>query len=582
MQFVFHRKRLSRIQSTFVGIALAGIAWGQNATPTTPADPNVNSPKNATGDAQTNPPVSPKKQVTLGEVVHGAIAQEKRMANLLRNFKPVVETYVQEQRPDPALASVPRNDDYFLSRLDVTGKNTSTLSFTSDEHGGDKKSKSKDNEPFSAAGFAEALFPDLDHFDVQNYDFEFVRWETVGDLRCAVLNVAPKEKTENRGFLGRIWVEDQNYNIVRFTGTFTAKAFAKRSFHFDSWRLNTISIMWTPAYVYTEESDPHDPSHHTLWFKAQTRVWGYDLANAGDHKEYDKRLTDDASMVDPNRHEASQNLNPDLTLGKATYTADDDVVERLQVSGLMAPSGNVNQILETVVNNILVTNDLDIPAVRCRVLLTTPLESFVMGRTIVLSRGLIDVLPDEASLAAVLSHELAHIILNHSTGEKFMAGLTLPFADLEIFSHLNFHFDPAEEAAADKKGIELFGKSPYKDKLAPAELFLEALDARSAQLPHLLHGQLSNDFASSHLVGMTAQAKTLKQLQVDQIDQMAALPLGSRIALDPWSDKIDILKGQAARPASASEKRPFEVGPFYPYLKRLDQAAKAQAAQPAN
>lgn len=517
--------------------------------------------------------VPPKRQVTLGEVVHGAVAQEQRMTTLLRNFKPIVETYVQEQRPDAALKSLPRNDDYFLSRLDVTGKDTATLSFTSDEH---TEKKSKGADAFSASGFAEALFPDLDHFSTNNYDFEFVRWEDLGDVHCVVLNVAPKEKTESRGFLGRIWVEDQNYNIVRFTGTYVAKAYAKRSFHFDSWRLNTISIVWTPAYVYTEESDPHDRG--TLWFKAQTRVWGYDLANAGDHKEYAKRLTDNAATADPQRQETSQNLNPELTLGSNTYSADDKIVERLQVSGLMAPDGNVDRILETVVNNILVTNDLDIPAVRCRVLLTTPLESFVMGRTIVLSRGLIDVLPDEATLAAVLSHELAHIILNHSTGDKFMAGLILPFPDLEIFSHLNFHFDPAEEAAADKKAIELFGKSPYKDKLAPAELFLEALDARSSQLPNLLHGRLSNDFESSHLVGMTAQAKSLKQLQVDQVDQMAALPLGSRIALDSWSDRIDILKAQAARPVSASEKRPFEVGPFYPYLKRLDAAENSQAA----
>lgn len=540
-------------------------------------NPAQASPAQSAPAQATPTQMAPKKQVTLGDVVHGAIAQERRMEKLLRNFKPVVETYVQEQQHDSSLGSVPRNDDYFLSRLDVSGNDTATLSFTSEEH----EKKSKKQGAFSAAGFAEALFPDLDNFNVSNYDFEFVRWETLGEVRCAVLNVAPKPKTENRGFLGRIWVEDQDYNIVRFTGTYTAKSYAKRSFHFDSWRLNTISIMWTPAYVFTEENDPKDPTHHTLWFKAQTRVWGYDLANAGDHKEYAKPLTDNAATADPNRHEASQSLNPDLTLGGNTYSPDDRVVERLQVAGLMAPDGNMNHILETVVNNILVTNDLDIPAVRCRILLTTPLESFVMGRTIVLSRGLVDVLPDEASLAAVLSHELAHIVLNHSTGEKFLAGLTLPFPDLEIFSHLNFHFDPAEEAAADKKGIELFGKSPYKDKLAPAELFLEALDARSSQLPNLLHGQLSNDFASSHLVGMTAQAKTLKQLQVDQVDQMAALPLGSRIALDSWSDKIDIMRGQSAHPVTAAEKRPFEVGPFYPYLKRLDTTEKATAASQA-
>ena len=237
-----------------------------------------------------------------------------------------------------------------------------------------------------------------------------------------------------------------------------AKAYAKRSFHFDSWRLNTISIVFTPAYVYTEESDPHDPSHHTLWFKAQTRVWGYDLANAGDHKEYAKPLTDNVGTADPNRQETSQNLNPELTLGGNTYSPDDKVVERLQVSGLMAPDGNVDRILETVVNNILVTNDLDIPAVRCRVLLTTPLESFVMGRTIVLSRGLIDVLPDEATLAAVLSHELAHIVLNHSTGEKFLSGLTLPFPDSGNLFASGFSFRAGGRSGCRQKSYRVIWK----------------------------------------------------------------------------------------------------------------------------
>ena len=44
-------------------------------------------------------------------------------------------------------------------------------------------------------------------------------------------------------------------------------------------------------------------------------------------------------------------------------------------------------------------------------LLTAPLESFTVGHTIVLSRGLIDVLPDEGSLATMLAHELSHVML---------------------------------------------------------------------------------------------------------------------------------------------------------------------------
>ena len=74
----------------------------------------------------------------------------------------------------------------------------------------------------------------------------------------------------------------------------------------------------------------------------------------------------------------------------------------------------MDKVLETVVNNLEVTNNLDIePEVRCRVMMTSTLESFTVGHTIVLSRGLIDVLPDEASLATMIAHELSHVVLGH-------------------------------------------------------------------------------------------------------------------------------------------------------------------------
>jgi Peptidase family M48 len=545
-------------------VLAVGLVAGQNATPAAqPLRPT-----------QSVSPVSTatRKTVTFEELVDSAIRQERRMIDLLRNFKPIVETYIQEQQPDSALGTSPKDDDYFLSRLDFAGNAVSTSAFADEEHlkQGGKKKLPKIEEPFSAAGFAQELFPDLEHFDRQNYTFEFVQWEILGEVTCAVVDVKPRENSENHVFVGRIWVEDQDFNIVRFTGTHTSKAFSKPAFHFDSWRLNTLGTMWMPAYVYTEESNPHDPSSHGLWFKAQTRIWGYDLAHAGDHREYAKPLTDMPVGVDPNRHEASQDLDPAYTLGQTFYTWEDNVVERLQVAGLMAPDGEVDGILQTVVNNLMVTNDLDLAAVRCRVLLTTPLESFVMGRTIVISRGLLDVLPDEATLAAVLAHELAHIVLGHSVGAGSLSGLTLPFSDLEIFAKLNFHFDPAQEADADKKGLELFSKSPYRDQLANAGLFLKALQARSPQLPNLLHGRFSNDFGSSHLVGMQALANTGKNLQMDRADQIAALPLGSRIVVDPWSDRIERLKSKPVRLESASEKMPFEVSPFFPHLKRRD------------
>ena len=560
---MFVRRPISWLSRALFEVFAVGLVAGQNAAP--PALP----PR----PAQSVPSVSARKPIAFDDLVDSAIQQERRMIELLRNFKPIVETYIQEQRSDSVLGTSPRDDDYFLSRLDLAGNVVSTSAFADQEHlkQSGKGTLSKHEEPFAAAGFAQALFPDLEHFDRQHYTFEFVRWEILGEVRCAAADVKPRENSGDHGFVGRIWVEDQDFNLVRFTGTHTSKAFSKPGFHFDSWRLNTLGIMWMPAYVYTEESNPHDPSSHGLRFKAQTRIWGYDMAHAGDHREYAKPLTDAPVWVDPKRHEASQDLSPANTLGQTVYTPEDNVVERLQIAGLMAPDGEVDGILQAVVNNLMVTNGLDLAAVRCRVLLTMPLESFVMGRTIVISRGLLDVLPDEATLAAVLAHELAHIVLGHSVGAGYLSGLTLPFTDLEVFANLNFHFDPAQEADADRKGLELFSKSPYKDQLANAGLFLKALQARSPQLPNLLHGRFSNDFGSSHLVGMQALANTGKNLQMDKLDQIAALPLGSRIVLDPWSDRIEMLKSKPVRLESASEKMPFEVTPFFPHLKRRDQ-----------
>jgi hypothetical protein len=77
-------------------------------------------------------------------------------------------------------------------------------------------------------------------------------------------------------------------------------------------------------------------------------------------------------------------------------------------------------------------------------------------------------------------------------------------------------------------------------------------------------------------VGMQGLATSGKNLQMDRLDQVPALPLGSRVVVDPWSDRITMLKSKPVRLESAAEKMPFEVTPFYPPLKRLEPASKAQ------
>jgi len=215
----------------------------------------------------------------------------------------------------------------------------------------------------------------------------------------------------------------------------------------DSWRLNLIPGYWVPAYIYSEEGDFSAGVKNKIAFKAQTRIWGYDLRR-------EARTTNSRRFA----WTASRTKAPPLRMllhcrpSASGSTGGDNVIERLTSAGLVAPEGDVDHILQTVVNNLEVTNNIDLPRpVRTRVLLTAPLETFSVGNTIVISRGLIDVLPDEASLAAVLSHELAHIVLGHNLGSKYAFNDRMLFSDDSTYNNLGFKHIPEEETAADKK-----------------------------------------------------------------------------------------------------------------------------------
>jgi hypothetical protein len=250
--------------------------------------------------------------------------------------------------------------------------------------------------------------------------------------------------------------------------------------------------------------------------------------------------------------------------------AEDNAIDHLQKVGLVAPEGEVDKILQTVVNNLIISNKLEVvPEVRCRVLLTSPLESFTIGHTIVVSRGLLDVLPDEASLAMVLAHELGHIALGHRINTKFAFTDRFFFPDQNTFQRMDFERNPADELAADARALALLGNSPYKDKLSDAGLFLKALQDRAPELTSLIRPHLGNSLSNSKSTRMSALAGAAPQLRMDKVEQIAALPLGGRIKVDPWSNQLRMMKPRPIALLSAQEKMPFEVTPFFPYLTRV-------------
>jgi hypothetical protein len=246
---------------------------------------------------------------------------------------------------------------------------------------------------------------------------------------------------------------------------------------------------------------------------------------------------------------------------------------------LIGPTGEVDQILDTVLNNLQVTGNinLDPPTVHARVLLTTPLESVAINHTILISRGLIDVLPDEASLAAVLAHELAHVALGHSMNTKYAFEDRLLFDDPAIIKKVQLGRSRTEEEAADAKALEMLKNSPYKDKLPRVGLFLRMLSARSNEVPHLIRPLLGNRMADTRKdMRLSGLMDVSPELKIRDKEQISALPLGSRVRVDPWSDQMKLIKTQNVALLTAKEKMPFQVTPFMLHLTREDKGTVSQ------
>jgi hypothetical protein len=248
-----------------------------------------------------------------------------------------------------------------------------------------------------------------------------------------------------------------------------------------------------------------------------------------------------------------------------------NVLRRLEQAGLLAPRGPLDEVAEIVVGNLMAANGIA-PDIECRILLTAPLETFSIGQAIVISRGLIDVLPDEASLAMALSPELAHAVLGHRMDTMYAFGDLTMFEDAEILDRLRLGRPAEEVSAASAKAVDLLEKSSYADKLMNAGLLLKALESHAPRLPQLIRSNFGNAVASEErMARLEVLAGAAPELDEESLEQIAALPLGSRVRLDPWSNQVSLRTVKPAEIRTADDKLPFKVTPFLINLKRVGE-----------
>ncbi|MDP9037851.1 MAG: hypothetical protein M3O02_01095, partial [Acidobacteriota bacterium] len=562
------------------------------------------------GKKKVDPDTATGRKLTPAQsaLVDKAIAREKNVIKVVKERAPLVETYIQNMRPDPVLLQVPESDQHFLARVDFNKVINDQTYATNKGNFEGKKSKfgffknsigalggisSSLRLTFHESGFVQMILMDSNNFDRQHYTFSFVRNDFLGTIPTAVFDVSPVGGKKAFGrFYGRIWIETRGGNVVRFNGDFAGSIQTMKEFyHFDSWRTNVQPDLWLPTSFYVEESDPKSASS-TLKFKAINYVWGYVLKVPQNNAEQTSEEVVNATDV--------SNDAPDVSpLGAQrawVQQAEDNVVDRLFQAGLLDAPSEFDKTLEALANNILVYNNIQLSSpIRVRTLLTEPLESLAVGNTIIVSKGLLDTaaVPTtdgkqiEGNLNSILAFQVAHIILGHRLDTKYAFSDRLLFPSTSVFERIPMHHTAADNAEAAKKAIELLSTKELTDGQQYFGLYLQQLQQRLKGL-HALNEPMIGDALIKSATDQTfwMQALMNKGLKLDPKDlkQQAAMPLASFLRFDPWTDGLIQMHPSFEPILNARDKMPFEVEPVYlklAYWKAPEAPAAPAAGAPA-
>jgi hypothetical protein len=580
----------------------AGVLLALFVASTLPAGAAVAFPHFGKNKQDQNVVSSRKLTPSESALIDKAIAREKVVIATLKQRAPLVETYIQNMKPDPVMGQVPDSDQHFLGRVDfgdVIGDSVyENRSKSSGPLGFFKHSSSyitglgdSLHLNFNQTGFVQMLLVDSNAFDRQHYIFGFVRNEFLGNTPTAVFDVAPLPGTKAEGrFFGRIWIETGDGNIVRFNGDFAGSEKGYREFyHFDSWRTNVQPNLWLPTSAYVEESDTNSPSH-TLKFKAINHIWGYSLKVPT--KDSQNTSLEVVGATDVSND--AQDVSPLGAQRAWVQQAEDNIVDRLYQAGLLDAPSDFDKTLGDLANNILAYNNITLSRpIRVRTMLTQPLESLAIGNTIILSKGLIDttgiVTQDGAqqmgNLNALLAFQVAHIILGHRLDTKYAFNDQLLFPSTSVFKRIPMHHTDADNEAAAKKAIELLNAKELVGGEQYFGLYLQQLEQRVKALQALNQPQIGDGLVTSDknaTFWMQALESKSPKLNVNDLKQQAAMPLSAFLRFNPWTDQVTVLHTAYEPLLSPSDKMPFEVEPVYLKLTAYQEpsAAGAPAANP--
>ena len=438
---------------------------------------------------------------TVNQAIDRIIAREHDEIATIRHYNPLIETYVQDMKPDEDMGAIPVHDHYYLGQANLI-KGVVDDSMLTEEKG----RRFDEFNPlyhvsglfkadFVPEGFLQMIYIDTNGFDRQHYQFDYVRTEFLGDVKCVVFDVTPLPKSGRGRFKGRIWAENQDYTIVRFNGVYTPVAGINGfNLHFDSWRLNLQPGLWLPAFIFSQESDLRRFSWRARTFQVADPPVGL-RSEERQPRDRIQRAHDRITrphvgpgagaadrIVPRSKPSANGSIRPRSTCSTGCSAAD-CLHLREKSTKFSKPSSTISKSQTISTSSRKFTAAFFSPARSNPSPSATPSCSAAACSTF---------LPDEASLATMLAQELANIIVTKPTTDQWGFNDTTNVSTVEALSHFSFQDNPAQVQKASEKAVELLKNSPYKDKLGNAELFLRQLDSESNRLPALINPRLGN------------------------------------------------------------------------------------------
>jgi TonB family protein len=145
----------------------------------------------------------------------------------------------------------------------------------------------------------------LEPSKIDRYTFRYVGKEKIDELTLFVFDITPKDipdpkKTKERLFVGRVWVDDQDLQIVKTKGKGIPETKVNKFPIVETYREQIDGRYWFPTYSYADEElvyDSGDVLHVRLKVRYSDFVKGHATVTVTDVGEASPGLTDETAQA---------------------------------------------------------------------------------------------------------------------------------------------------------------------------------------------------------------------------------------------------------------------------------------------